>query len=64
MVLSKVGILLLKLIIYNIIKEEHKLKNSIKEIFYCARSQKYHAKNIPCSSLKEEFLLKLSYFSK
>lgn len=47
MVLSKVEVLLLKLIIYNIIKEKHKLENLIKEILYCARSQKYHAKNIP-----------------
>lgn len=63
MVLCKVGELLLKLIIYNIIKEKHKLENLMKEILYCAESQKYQAKNIPCSR-KEEVLLQLSYFSK
>lgn len=62
MVLGELGILLLKLIIYNIIKEKSKLENLVKEILYCAESQKY-AKNIPCSSLKEEVLLQLSYFS-
>lgn len=39
MVLGKVGMLLLKLIIYNIIKEKHMLENLIKEILYCAENQ-------------------------
>lgn len=39
MVLHKVGMLLLKLIIYNIIKEKHTLENLIKDILYCADSQ-------------------------
>jgi len=62
MFLGKVGILLLKLIIYNIIKEKGNLENLVKEILYCAETKKYYAKNIPCSSLREEVLLQLSYF--
>lgn len=58
------GILLLKLIIYSIVKEKGKLENLVKEILYCAENQKYHAKNIPCSSLKKEVLLQLKVNSK
>lgn len=60
--LRKVGELLLKLIIYNIIKEKHKLENLMKEILYCAES-KISCQKYPCSR-KEEVLLQLSYFSK